>query len=103
MGGGAQGAALFRCQFDHVVSDSSAMTQKTRRQKKSNAWMTRARQRPLRAAGQKEGWRSRAVFKLMEIDEKDQLLKPGMTVVNLARRPGSWCQYAASRIQPGGS
>lgn len=51
---------------------------------------------------QKEGWRSRAVFKLKEIDEKDHLLKPGMTVVDLGAMPGSWCQYAVKRIQPGG-
>lgn len=51
---------------------------------------------------QHEGWRSRAVFKLMEIDEKDRLLKPGMTVVDLGCAPGSWCEYAVKRIQPGG-
>lgn len=50
----------------------------------------------------KEGWRSRAVFKLSEIDEKIHLLKPGMTVVDLGSTPGSWSQYAARRIQPGG-
>lgn len=49
-----------------------------------------------------EGWRSRAVYKLSEIDAKDKLLKPGMTVVDLGAAPGSWCQYAAKRIQPGG-
>lgn len=49
-----------------------------------------------------EGWRSRAAFKLMEIDEKDRLLKPGMVVVDLGAAPGSWSQYAAQRIQPGG-
>jgi len=49
-----------------------------------------------------EGWRSRAVFKLIEIDQKDKLLKPGMTVVDLGAAPGSWCQYAARRIQPDG-
>ncbi len=49
-----------------------------------------------------EGWRSRAAFKLIEIDEKDRLLKPGMTVVDLGAVPGSWSQYAARRIQPGG-
>ncbi|MBU0752128.1 MAG: RlmE family RNA methyltransferase [Gammaproteobacteria bacterium] len=51
---------------------------------------------------QAEGWRARAVFKLMEIDEKARLLKPGMTVVDLGAAPGSWCQYAVRRIQPGG-
>jgi 23S rRNA (uridine2552-2'-O)-methyltransferase len=49
-----------------------------------------------------DGWRSRAVFKLMEVDEKDHLLKAGMTVVDLGAAPGSWCQYAARRIVPGG-
>ena len=48
------------------------------------------------------GWRSRAVFKLSEIDEKDKLLKPGMTVVDLGAAPGSWCQYVTKHIQPGG-
>ena len=42
------------------------------------------------------------MFKLSEIDAKDKLLKPGMTVVDLGAAPGSWCQYAAKRIQPGG-
>ena len=51
---------------------------------------------------QAEGWRARAVFKLMEIDEKAKLLKPGMSVVDLGASPGSWCQYASKRIQPGG-
>ncbi len=49
-----------------------------------------------------EGWRSRAVFKLKEIDEKDRLLKPGMTVVDLGATPGSWCEYVVKRIMPGG-
>jgi 23S rRNA (uridine2552-2'-O)-methyltransferase len=50
-----------------------------------------------------EGWRSRAAFKLMELDDKDRLLKPGMTVVDLGAAPGSWSQLAARRIQPGGT
>ncbi|GAB4062542.1 RlmE family RNA methyltransferase [Uliginosibacterium sediminicola] len=49
-----------------------------------------------------EGLRSRAAYKLMEIDDKDHLLKPGMVVVDLGAAPGSWCQVAARRIQPGG-
>ena len=49
-----------------------------------------------------EGWRSRAAFKLMEIDDKDRLLAPGMAVVDLGAAPGSWSQLAARRIQPGG-
>jgi 23S rRNA (uridine2552-2'-O)-methyltransferase len=78
------------------------MTIKSRRHKKSKAWMNEHVNDPYVQRAQKEGWRSRAVFKLMEIDEKDKLLKSGMTVVDLGAAPGSWCQYAAKRIQPGG-
>ncbi len=45
-----------------------------------------------------EGWRSRAVFKLEEIDQREQLLKPGMCVVDLGAAPGGWSQYAAGKI-----
>jgi len=44
------------------------------------------------------GYRSRAVFKLKELDEKDRLLKPGMVVVDLGAAPGGWSQYAAECI-----
>lgn len=78
------------------------MSWTTRQKKKSKAWMHEHVNDPYVQQAQKEGWRSRAVFKLKEIDEKDHLLKPGMTVVDLGATPGSWCQYAAKRIQPGG-
>jgi 23S rRNA (uridine2552-2'-O)-methyltransferase len=45
-----------------------------------------------------EGWRSRAVYKLMEIQERDRILKPGMTVVDLGAAPGAWSQYAAGLL-----
>jgi 23S rRNA (uridine2552-2'-O)-methyltransferase len=48
------------------------------------------------------GYRSRAVFKLRELDEGDRLLRPGMTVVDLGAAPGGWCQYARARLGPGG-
>lgn len=47
---------------------------------------------------QREGWRSRAVYKLEELDQKYRLLKPGMTVVDLGAAPGGWAQYAARAI-----
>ena len=78
------------------------MTQKSRQHKKSKAWMHEHVNDPYVQRAQKEGWRSRAVFKLIEIDEKDHLLKPGMIVVDLGATPGSWCQYVARRVQPGG-
>lgn len=50
----------------------------------------------------KEGWRSRAAFKLMEIDDKDKLLKRGEVVVDLGATPGGWSQVAAKRVAPQG-
>ena len=47
---------------------------------------------------QREGYRSRAVYKLLEIDEKDRLLRPGMTVVDLGAAPGGWSQLAARLV-----
>jgi 23S rRNA (uridine2552-2'-O)-methyltransferase len=78
------------------------MTQKSRQQKKSKMWMHEHVNDTYVQRAKAEGWRSRAVFKLMEIDEKDHLLKPGLTVVDLGAAPGSWCQYVARRLQPGG-
>lgn len=51
---------------------------------------------------QKAGYRSRAAYKLLEIDERDHLLKPGMVVVDLGATPGGWCQVAASKLGQGG-
>jgi len=50
----------------------------------------------------KEGWRSRAAFKLMEIDDKDKLLRRGEVVVDLGATPGGWSQVAARRVGAGG-
>jgi 23S rRNA (uridine2552-2'-O)-methyltransferase len=48
---------------------------------------------------QKEGYRARAAYKLTEIDDKDKLIKPGMTVVDLGSTPGSWSQVAVQRLK----
>lgn len=47
---------------------------------------------------QKEGYRSRAAYKLLEINEKDRLIQPGMVVVDLGSAPGSWSQVAARKL-----
>lgn len=47
----------------------------------------------------REGYRSRAVYKLLEIDDRDRILKPGMTVIDLGAAPGGWSQVAAIRLQ----
>lgn len=49
-----------------------------------------------------EGYRSRASYKLLEIDERDHLLKPGMTVVDLGATPGGWSQIAARKVGDAG-
>jgi len=48
---------------------------------------------------QAEGWRSRAVFKLEEIDRRDHLLRPGITLVDLGAAPGGWSQYAQRSLK----
>lgn len=48
---------------------------------------------------QKEGYRARAAYKLREIDDKDKLIKPGMTIVDLGSTPGSWSQVAVQRLK----
>jgi len=50
----------------------------------------------------KEGWRSRAAFKLMEIDDRDKLLRRGEVVVDLGAAPGGWSQVAFKRVGDGG-
>ncbi len=46
----------------------------------------------------KAGYRARSAYKLEEIDKRDRLLRPGMNVVDLGAAPGSWCQYARTRL-----
>jgi len=46
-----------------------------------------------------EGYRSRAVYKLKEVDDKESLLHPGMTVVDLGAAPGGWAQYVSEKLQ----
>lgn len=57
---------------------------------------------PFVKLAKKEGWRSRAAFKLMEIDDKDHLLKAGEVVVDLGATPGGWSQVAAKRVGESG-
>jgi len=48
---------------------------------------------------QNEGYRSRAVYKLQEVDERERLIRPGMTIVDLGAAPGGWSQYAVKKLQ----
>ena len=65
----------------------------------SQRWLERQLNDPYVAAAQREGYRSRAAFKLKEIDDKHRFLKPGGRVVDLGAAPGGWSQIAAERTQ----
>ena len=63
----------------------------------SQRWLERQLNDPYVQRAKAEGYRSRAAFKLLEIDDKHKLLKPGLRVVDLGAAPGGWCQVAAKR------
>ena len=67
----------------------------TRRSKSSARWLAEHESDPYVKRAREEGWRSRAAFKLEEIQRTDRLLRPGITVVDLGAAPGGWSQYAA--------
>jgi len=69
-----------------------------KRKLSSKLWLERQLNDPYVAQAKREGYRSRAAFKLVEIDDKYHLLKPGMTVVDLGAAPGGWSQVAAKRV-----
>ena len=64
----------------------------------SGSWRDRQERDPYVQKARREGWRSRAVFKLEQIDQKERLLKPGMVVVDLGSAPGSWSQYVSEKL-----
>jgi 23S rRNA (uridine2552-2'-O)-methyltransferase len=68
------------------------------RSKSSAQWLRRHVSDPYVRQAKAQGLRSRAAFKLQEIDLRDRLLRPGMNVVDLGAAPGSWSQYAAQRV-----
>jgi len=70
--------------------------------KTSKQWMREHVNDPFVQMAQKQGYRSRAAYKLIEIDDKDHLLKPGIVVVDLGATPGGWSQVAAARVGRGG-
>jgi 23S rRNA (uridine2552-2'-O)-methyltransferase len=65
----------------------------------SQLWLERQLNDPYVAAARRQGWRSRAAFKLIEIDDKHRFLKPGARVVDLGAAPGGWSQVAAERVR----
>jgi len=70
-----------------------------KRQAKTRAWRHQHAHDFYVRKSVEQGYRSRAAYKLMEIDDKDHLLQPGGLVVDLGCAPGGWCQVAAERMQ----
>ncbi len=69
------------------------------RSKSSGRWLKEHRDDRYVRQARKEGYRSRAVYKLEEIQKKDGIIRPGMVVVELGAAPGGWSQYVANSLQ----
>jgi 23S rRNA (uridine2552-2'-O)-methyltransferase len=69
-----------------------------KRHKSNKGWLVEHVHDPYVQKAKIDGYRSRAAYKLIEIDDKDKLFKSGMIVVDLGAAPGSWCQVAAKRV-----
>lgn len=87
-----------------MISDRNIRSPKVRvksggsRTPAQKRWLERQLNDPYVARAKREGWRSRAAYKLIEIDEKYHLLKPGSRVADLGAAPGGWSQVAAKRV-----
>src|ERR1700690_3378785 len=73
-----------------------------KRSKSSARWLAEHASDEFVKRAQREGWRSRAVFKLAQIQEAERVLRPGMRCVDLGAAPGGWSQYAARIVGPKG-
>jgi 23S rRNA (uridine2552-2'-O)-methyltransferase len=73
-----------------------------KRQAKTHAWHHKHVNDFYVKQSVEQGWRSRAAYKLMEIDDQDHLLRPGSVVVDLGCAPGGWCQVAVDRMRSNG-
>ncbi len=86
---------------DHTDSRPLAVRVKTARKRKASStrWLQRQLNDPYVARARSEGMRSRSAYKLIEIDDRYGILKPGMRVVDLGAAPGGWSQVAATRVK----
>jgi 23S rRNA (uridine2552-2'-O)-methyltransferase len=73
------------------------------RSKSSAQWLRRHVADPYVKRAQSQGYRSRSAYKLLEIDAKERILRPGARVVDLGAAPGGWSQVAAQRVKPAGT
>jgi 23S rRNA (uridine2552-2'-O)-methyltransferase len=81
--------------MDHLKSDK-------RRTLSSRTWLERQLNDPYVARAKRDGYRSRAAYKLAEVDDKYHVLKPGARVVDLGAAPGGWSEIAVKRVGAGG-
>lgn len=93
-----------RTRRDGSVSRPLAVRVRSARRRKpsSTEWLQRQLNDPYVAEAQRRGYRSRAAFKLLQLDERFHLLRPGLRVVDLGCAPGGWTQVAAPRAGAGG-
>lgn len=70
----------------------------SRPRRSSGSWRERQERDPYVKKARREGWRSRAIYKLEEIADREKILKRGMTCVDLGAAPGGWSQYVAARL-----
>jgi 23S rRNA (uridine2552-2'-O)-methyltransferase len=80
---------------------TSPLNRQGRKHRFGKAWMHEHLTDPYVREATRRGYRSRAAFKLMELDERDRLLRPRLTVVDLGAAPGSWSQVLRERLGPG--
>src|SRR4051812_390245 len=73
-----------------------------KRKLSSKLWLERQLNDPYVARAKKDGWRSRAAYKLIEMDDRYHLLKPGQKIVDLGAAPGGWSQVAIKKVGPKG-
>ncbi|KAB1075999.1 RlmE family RNA methyltransferase [Methylobacterium planeticum] len=93
---GAGGGGSIRGELKQRVKTGRGRTLSQKR------WLERQLNDPYVARAKREGYRSRAAFKLLEIDERFHILKPGQRVVDLGAAPGGWSQVAAKVVGPQG-
>ena len=72
--------------------------QMARKRSSSKAWLKEHRDDPYVQRAQREGYRSRACYKLLELQDRDRLIRPGMTVLDLGSAPGGWSQVAVEQV-----
>ncbi len=75
---------------------------KKKRTQSSRDWLLRQLNDPFVRKAKQEGYRSRAAFKFIEINEKYKILKPGQTIIDLGAAPGGWTQVIAEKVGPKG-